>query len=105
MSFTLNIETDFSPQEVSEVIRSALEHEKHVAKYKIKRHSIVCENFESKYGFSSGELKAKFEAGRLKAKSETGNIREESDLFEWYSAKRELDHWSKKLQILLDISL
>jgi hypothetical protein len=105
MSFTLNIKTDFSPQEVSDVIRSALEHEKHVAKYKIKRHSIICENFESKYGFSSGELKAKFEAGKLKAKSEAENTSEESDFFEWYSAKRGFDNWSKKLQILSDISL
>jgi hypothetical protein len=96
MSFTLNIETNFSPQEVSEVIRSALEHEKHVAKYKVKRYSIICENFESKYGFISGELKAKFE---------TGNIGEESDFFDWYAAKRGLDHWSKKLEVLSDISI
>ena len=42
MSFTLNIETDFSSQEVTEAIRSALEHEKHVARYKIKRYSTIC---------------------------------------------------------------
>lgn len=96
MSFTLNVKTDFSPQEVNEVIHSALEHEKHVAKYKIKRYFIICENFESKYGFNSGELRAKFE---------TGNMGEESDFFDWYSAKRGLDHWSKKLKILSDISL
>ncbi len=95
MRFTLNIETDFLPQEVKEVIFSALEHEKHVAKYKIKRYSTICENFESKYGFSSGELREKFEAGS------TG---EESDFFDWYAAKRGLDHWSKKLNILSDIS-
>jgi hypothetical protein len=96
MSFTLNIKTDFSPQEVDEVICSALEHEKHVAKYKVKRYSIICENFESKYGFSSSELRAKFE---------TGNLGEESDFFDWYAAKRGLDHWSKKLKILSDISI
>src|SRR5664280_3664021 len=65
-------------------------------KYKVKRYSIICENFESKYGFISGELKAKFE---------TGNIGEESDFFDWYAAKRGLDHWSKKLEILSDISI
>lgn len=96
MSFVLNIKTDFPPQEVSEVICSALEHEKHVAKYKIKRYSIICEDFESKYGFSSGELRTKFEIG---------NMGEESDFYDWYAAKRGLDYWSKKIKILSDISL
>ena len=63
MSFTLGIKTDFSPQEVTEVIRSALEHEKHVAKYKVERYSMICANFESKYEFDSGALKEKFETG------------------------------------------
>ncbi len=96
MSFTLNIETDFSPQEVTEAIRSAVEHEKHVAKYKVKRYSIVCEDFEEKNGFRSSELRARFE---------TGNTGEESDFFDWYAAKRGLDHWSKRLKILSGICL
>ncbi len=53
MSFTLNIETVFSPQEVCEAIRSSLEHEKYVAKYKIRRYSMICEDFEAKFGYSS----------------------------------------------------
>jgi hypothetical protein len=96
MSFTLNIKTDFASHEVIEAVHSALEHEKHVAKYKIKRYSIICANFESKYGFDSGELREKFE---------TGNMREESDFFDWYAAKRGFDFWSKKLKILSGISL
>lgn len=96
MSFTLNIETEFSPPEVREAIRSALEHEKHVAKYKIKRYSVICKDFEEKFGYSSGELRARFEAGR---------IGEDSNFFDWYTAKRELDHWNKKLEILSGISL
>ena len=95
MSFTLNIETDFSPQEVSEAIRSALEHERHVAKYKVRRYSIICQDFEAKFGLSSAELRAKFE---------TGSIGEESNFLEWYAAKRRLDHWSKRLEILSGIS-
>jgi ferritin len=79
MSFTLNIETDFSPKEVTETIRSALEHEKHVAKYKVKRYSAICKEFEEKKGFS--------------------------DFLEWYAAKRGMDHWSKKLELLSGISL
>jgi hypothetical protein len=95
MSFNMEIETDFSPQEVSETIRSAVEHEKHVAKYKIKRYSMICEDFETKFGYASGELRERFEAG---------DIGDDTDFFEWYAAKRGLDHWSKKLEILSGIS-
>lgn len=95
MSFTLNIETNFSPQEVTEAIRSALEHEKHVARYKIKSYSTICRDFETKFGFSSAELQAKLE---------TPNRNKESSFFDWYAAKRGLDHWNKRLDILSGIS-
>ena len=95
MSFTLNIETNFSPQEVTEAIRSALEHEKHVARYKIKSYSAICRDFETKFGFSSAELQAKLE---------TPNRNKKSSFFDWYAAKRGLDHWNKRLEILSGIS-
>lgn len=96
MSFNIKIETDFSPQEVVEVIHSALEHEKHVARYKIKRYSIICEDFEAKYGFSSSELRVKLEEGILL---------DDSDFLDWYAAKKGLDHWTKRLEILSGISM
>lgn len=95
MSFTLNIETDFSSQEVTEAIRSALEHEKHVARYKIKRYSTICNEFEKKFGLNSAELQKHFE---------NGEITDKSDFFDWYAAKRELDHWNKRLEILSGVS-
>ncbi|MPN07354.1 hypothetical protein SDC9_154620 [bioreactor metagenome] len=95
MSFTLNIETNYSPQEVCEAIRSALEHEKHVAKYKIKRYSTICQGYEEKLGYSSSELRGMFEAGKIG----------DSDFVDWYAAKRELDHWNNKLKILSGVSL
>lgn len=95
MSFTLNIETNFSPQEVTEAIRSALEHEKHVARYKVKRYSTICRDFEIKFGFSSAELQTKLE---------TQNRNKENSFFDWYAAKRGLDHWNKRLEVLSGIS-
>lgn len=95
MSFTINIETNFSPQEVTEAIRSALEHEKHVARYKIKRYSAICRDFETKFGLSSAELQAKLD---------TPDRNKESSFFDWYAAKRGLDHWNKRLEILSSIS-
>lgn len=96
MSFALNIETNFSPEEVKDAILSALEHEKHVAKYKVKRYSSICQEYEKKFGFDSEELRTKLE---------TKDIREESDFFNWYAAKRGLDYWSKKLVIISDIHM
>jgi hypothetical protein len=95
MSFILSIETNFSPQEVTEAIRSALEHEKHVARYKIKSYSTICKDFETKFGISSAELRTKLE---------TANLNKESSFFDWYAAKRGLDHWNKRLEILSGIS-
>ena len=91
MDFTLQIDTDYSLQETSEIIRSALEHEKHLAKYKIYRYSMICDEFEDKYDLISTEFMKKFEAGEL--------IDDEKYL-DWYAAKRGLDHWKKKLAVL-----
>jgi len=45
MTLTVDIKGDFTPQEVSEVIRGALEQNQRVAKYKIKKYLGICENF------------------------------------------------------------
>ncbi|RXA20194.1 hypothetical protein EQO05_06330 [Methanosarcina sp. MSH10X1] len=95
MSFTLNIETDFSSEEVTEAIRSAIEHEKHVARYKIKSYSTICRDFEAKFGLSSAELRTKLE---------TEKMIKESSFLDWYEAKKGLDHWSKRLEILSGVS-
>ncbi|MDP4189698.1 MAG: hypothetical protein Q8905_16735, partial [Bacteroidota bacterium] len=74
---------------------SALEHEKHVARYKIKRYSTICRDFEEKFGFSSAELQTRLE---------TSNLYKKSGFFDWYAAKRDMDHWNKRLEILSGIS-
>jgi hypothetical protein len=96
MDLILQIDTDSSPQEASEIIRSALEHEKHLAKYKIDRYSMICDEFEDQYDLISTEFIQKFEAGELIG---------EDNYFEWYAAKRGLDHWKKKLSLLKGIRL
>ena len=60
MDFILQIDSDYSLQEASEVIRSALEHEKHLAKYKIDRYSMICDEFEDQYDLVSSEFIKKF---------------------------------------------
>lgn len=53
MTLTVGIKGDFTLQEVSEVIRAALEQNERVAEYKIKKHSNICESFEKRYGMNS----------------------------------------------------
>lgn len=92
----MGIKGDFTSQEVSEVTRAALEQNERVAKYKIKKYSSICENFEKKYGMNSDLFMKKFDSGELG---------DDDDFFEWYAAKRELDIWNKKLKIILGIQI
>ncbi len=97
MDFTLEIDTDYSLQETSEVIRSALEHEKHLAKYKVYRYSMICDEFEDQYDLVSTELIQKFENGEL--------IIDDDKYLDWYAAKKGLDHWKKRLIVLEGIKI
>ncbi|AKB27955.1 hypothetical protein MSSAC_2697 [Methanosarcina siciliae C2J] len=96
MTLTLDIKGDFTPQEVSEVIRAALDQNERVAKYKIKKYSGICENFENKYGMDSDHFMEKFDSG---------DLGDDDDFFDWYAAKRGLDIWNKKLKILSGIQI
>ncbi|WP_410509244.1 hypothetical protein RSJ42_03015 [Methanosarcina hadiensis] len=91
MDLTLQIDTDYSLQEASEVVRAALEHEKHLAKYKVQRYSMICDEYEDQYDLISTELLQKIEAGELL---------DDDNFFDWYAAKKGLDHWKKKLSVL-----
>ncbi|AKB31862.1 hypothetical protein MSSIH_1172 [Methanosarcina siciliae HI350] len=96
MTLTLDIKGDFTPQEVSEVIRAALDQNERVAKYKIKKYSGICENFENKYGMDSDHFMEKFDSG---------DLGDDDDFFDWYAAKKGLDIWNKKLKILSGIQI
>jgi len=96
MTLTVGIKGDFTPQEVSEVIRAALEQNERVAKYKIKKYSDICENLEKKYEMDSDTFMEKFDSGELG---------DDDDFFDWYAAKRGLDIWNKRLKIISTIDI
>ncbi len=97
MDLTFNIKKkDFSLEEVSNVIRSALDTEERIAKYKKTKYFNVCRNFEKKYTMSSDIFIEKFESGLLD---------DRDDFFDWYAAKKGYNIWNKKLEILSGISL
>ncbi|MDQ1250934.1 MAG: hypothetical protein QG646_3 [Euryarchaeota archaeon] len=91
MGSALNIKGDFTPQEASEIIREALAYNGRIAKYKIKKYSSICENFEIKYGMNSDLFMEKFEVGELG---------DDNDFFDWFAAKRGLDIWNKRQKII-----
>lgn len=96
MTLTVDIKGDFTPPEVSEVIHDALEQNQRVAKYKIKKYSGICKNFETKYGMDSDLFLKKFGSGELG---------DDDDFFDWYAAKRGLDIWNKKFKIISGINI
>jgi hypothetical protein len=96
MTLSVGIKGDFMPQEASEVIREALAYNERIAKYRIKRYSDICGNFENKYRMSSDLFMEKFNSGEL------GDA---SDFFDWYATKRGLDIWNKRLKIILGIDI
>jgi hypothetical protein len=96
MALTVDVKKDFPLKEVSNVIRSALALDERIAKYKKAKYASICKNFETKYGMSSDIFMKKFDSGELD---------DRDDFFDWYAAKKGLDTWNKKLEILSEISL
>ena len=96
MSLTVNVKNEFTIQEASEVIRSALALDERITKHKKNRYVNICSAFENQYGMNSDIFMEKFETGKLD---------DRDDFFDWYAAKKGLDNWSKKIQILSGISL
>lgn len=96
MTLTLDIKGDFTPNEASEVIREALAYHERIAKYKIKKYSGICENFEKRYEMESDLFMEIFE---------TRELGDNNDFFDWYAAKRGIDIWNKRLKILSAIDI
>ncbi|TAN39324.1 MAG: hypothetical protein EPN24_05440 [Candidatus Methanoperedens sp.] len=96
MALTVKIEKNFPLQEVSNVIRSALALDERIAQHKKSKYFRICANFETKYKMSSEIFLKKFDSGQLD---------DRDDFFDWYAAKKGLDSWSNKLEILSGISL
>jgi len=96
MPLTVNVNNNFSLLEVSNVIRSALALDERITRHKTTKYSNICKNFETRYKMSSDIFMEKFDSGQLD---------DRDDFFDWYAAKKGLDTWSKKLEILSGISL
>lgn len=97
MVFSIKVKKEVFPEaDIEDTIKDSFNREIEVAKFKLDRYTRICENFEEKYKMTSDEFLFQYEGGKLN---------EDDDFFDWYAAKRGVEIWNKKYQILLGISL
>ena len=97
MVLNIKVKNEAFPEaDVTEIVRDSFERELEVAKFKLDRYSRVCKTFENKYKMNSDVFLSHFESGKLD---------EDDDFFDWYAAKRGVEIWTKKYQILSEISI
>ncbi|MHA1265323.1 MAG: hypothetical protein ACTSRS_08835 [Candidatus Helarchaeota archaeon] len=96
MDLIFKVPKDLSQEEVKEVIRSALDLDKRIVKYKREKYFDICKKFERKYKMNSDTFMEKFEGGELD---------DRDDFFDWYAAKKGFEKLNKKLNILSGINL
>ena len=81
--------------EVLESVSEAVEREIEMGNFMLKKCNNEMHGFEEKFNLTSSEFLSKFEAGEL------GDMEE---YFEWYSAIKAKERWSKKLRALKKLS-
>jgi len=66
------------------------------AHQRFEHYSTVCRKFEKKYRMTSDKFLERFDGGSLG---------DEQDFFDWFAAKRGLDIWQERYEILSGVSL
>lgn len=92
----LKLNKDYDPKDVSEVLNSVFSEKSSFAEYKVEYYKNICEDFEKRYKLNSGDFLKKFDGGEMG---------DEAVFFDWYAAKKGLDIWNRKLNILKGVSL
>lgn len=97
MEITLKNElATFDLKDVHAALRAALQHEVALARARRDSYKHQCQEFESHYRLTSDEFMKQFE---------NGTLGDDPEYFDWYAAKRGLDIWARRSQILAGISL
>jgi len=85
-----------SQDEVRKVLDGALRHEADLAGARRAHFERICQTFEQQYRMSSEEFMQQFESGALG---------DDAEYFDWYAAKRGLDLWERRFQILSGVKV
>lgn len=66
------------------------------ARQRYEHYAELCQKFEKKHGMTSDEFINKFD---------TGSLGDGEDFFDWYAAKRGMDIWHERFEILSGVSV
>jgi hypothetical protein len=88
--------TAVNPDEVRQVVDSALRHEAGLADARRGYFERLCRTFEQKHRMESDDFMERFESGALG---------DDTEYFDWYAAKRGLDLWERRVRILAGIQV
>lgn len=90
------ISTGVSLDEVRRVLSNALRHEADLAAARRTYFEHACRAFEQQHQMSSEEFMRQFESGALG---------DDAEYFDWYAAKRGLDLWERRFNILSGVEV
>lgn len=97
MDIALKIDpTEFATTEIRNTITYALRAETDQARARRDYYAKTCKLFEQTYLLTSDEFIDRFEKGELG---------DEAHWFDWYAAKRGLNLWNRRYQILSKVAL
>jgi len=97
MNIAIKIERPgIAVSEVRDVVSYALRNETEQARTRRDYFAETCRTFETQYNIPSDEFLERFDRGELG---------DDVYMFDWYAAKRGLDLWERRYQVLREVSV
>ena len=97
MEITLSTgQTAFALDDVRAALQAALSREAILARTRRNAYQRTCQDFEAQFKITSNQFLRDFEAGTLG---------DDLEYFDWYAAKRGLDLWDRRTEILSRIAV
>ncbi len=96
---TLALKTDVSGYKKGEIrnaVSYALTSATAQARQRFAFYADLCAGFEKKFQMSTDEFIQKFDAG---------NVGDDQDYFDWYAARRGMEIWKSRFEILSGVSV
>jgi hypothetical protein len=98
-AMTLALKTDlagYKKGDIRSAVSFALNSAVAQAHQRFDHYAAICQKFEKKYDITSDEFIRQFESG---------SMGDEQDYFDWYAARRGLDIWRGRYEILSGVSV
>jgi len=86
----------YAPGDIREAVSFALSNAVVQARQRFEHYRRLCDQFEQKYAMTSDEFAKRFEEG---------SIEDDASYFDWFAAKRGLDLWRERYEILSGVSV